>query len=198
MKEERSLSTTHLEQYRTISAKLGLFESLVEEEYRRAFVSERVRASVALQIQAMRAQRDGMTQTELGKRLGGKAQPWVSRLEDPEYGKVTVTTLLEVADAFDVDLEIKFRPFSKALNDLAAQGPDYWSMPSFTEELSDIKRSVVDSILDATTIVREQSYKVEIPPGTPLSPRSSGDSLMILDAPIVDETRANHVRSVAA
>ena len=45
------------------------------------------------------------------------AQTWVSKLEDPNYGKLTISTLLKVASAFDVGLQIDFVPYSKVLSD---------------------------------------------------------------------------------
>lgn len=117
----------------TISVKKQLLHSLRDVEYRRAFVSERVRSSIALQIRALRKQRGDMTQAQLGEKLG-MAQTWVSNLENPEYGKMTVATLLRLADAFDVDLEIKFRSFSAAVNTLSMQGADYFWVPSFADE----------------------------------------------------------------
>ena len=116
----------------TISVRLQLLSSLTDEAYRRVFVQERVRSSVALQIQSLRVQRK-MTQKQLGDAIG-MAQTWVSKLENPEYGKMTVSTLLRLANEFDTDLEIKFRPFSKSIHDLTRQGPDYFQVPSFGEE----------------------------------------------------------------
>ena len=113
----------------------SLLESLRNQEYRPAFVNARVRASVALQIRAIREQRH-MTQTQLGKTLG-MAQPWVSKLENPEYGKMTVATLLRLAEAFDTDLEIKFRPFSTTIDTLPRQGPDYFRVRAFDEEFGE-------------------------------------------------------------
>ena len=69
----------------TILAK-QLLESWKDPEYRAEFVRERVRSSVALQIRALREQRNGMTQKQLGDAIG-KAQTWISVLEDPEYGE---------------------------------------------------------------------------------------------------------------
>jgi transcriptional regulator with XRE-family HTH domain len=74
-----------------------------------------------------------MTQKDLGEAIG-MAQTWVSMLENPDYGKMTVATLLRLAEAFDTDLEIKFRPFSRILDTLPEQGPEYFSIPSFAEE----------------------------------------------------------------
>ncbi len=62
------------------------------------------------------------------------AQTWVSKLENPDYGKMTVATLLRLADAFDTDLEIKFRPFTESVDTLTRQSEDYFTVPSFTEE----------------------------------------------------------------
>jgi transcriptional regulator with XRE-family HTH domain len=117
----------------TISARTQLLSSFRDAGYRHDFVKERVRSSVALQIRALRNQRRNMTQKELGDVIG-MAQTWVSKLENPEYGKMTVATLLRLSEAFDTDLEIKFRPFSKTLESLPGQGPEYFHVPTFEEE----------------------------------------------------------------
>src|SRR5256885_1042650 len=103
----------------TISARSQLLESLRDHEYRRHFVDERVRSSMALQIRALREQRK-MSQKELGQAID-MAQTWVSKLENPDYGKMSVSTLLRLAAAFDTDLEIKFRPFSMTIDRLPKQ-----------------------------------------------------------------------------
>jgi transcriptional regulator with XRE-family HTH domain len=81
-----------------------------------------------------------MTQAQLGT-LMGKAQPWISQLENPDYGKWTVATLLDLADAFDTDLEIKFRPFSRSLYELSHQNHEYFQVQSFDEELPALERA---------------------------------------------------------
>jgi transcriptional regulator with XRE-family HTH domain len=116
----------------TTSAKHAFLESLADRDYRREFVAERVRSSIALQIRALRDQRH-MSQSALGDEIG-MAQTWVSKLENPDYGKMTVATLLRLADAFDTDLEIKFRPFTESVDTLTRQSEDYFTVPSFTEE----------------------------------------------------------------
>lgn len=120
----------------TTSVRQQLLESFRDRNYRCAFVQERVRSSIALQIRALREQRNRMTQTQLGEKLG-MAQTWVSKLENPEYGKLTVATLLRLAEAFDTDLEIKFRPFSETLGSLPKQGPEYFRVASFQEEFEE-------------------------------------------------------------
>jgi transcriptional regulator with XRE-family HTH domain len=142
MSAERLLTTTRAESAGTISARQQLLQSFRDREYRHAFVNERLRSSVALQIRALREART-MTQTQLGEAIG-MAQTWVSKLENPEYGRMTVATLLRLAEAFDTDLEIKFRPFSRTLDSLPTQGPEYFLVPSFDEEFGSEELTIED------------------------------------------------------
>jgi transcriptional regulator with XRE-family HTH domain len=137
---------TRAESAPTISARRQLLQSFRDPEYRRLFTEERLRSSVALQIRALRQQRD-MTQAKLGEAIG-MAQTWVSKLEDPEYGKMTVATLLRLAAAFDTDLEIKFRPFSKTLDTLPTQGPEYFHVASFEDDFGagEFDASTIDKV----------------------------------------------------
>lgn len=141
MSEGKLFLLTQDDSAHTTLVKRQLLASLKDAAYRAAFVSERVRSAIALQIRALREQRNGMTQKELGEKLG-MAQTWVSKLENPEYGKMTVTTLLRLANVFDTDLEIKFRPFSTTLDRLPSQGSEYFRVASFEEELPAIEQQV--------------------------------------------------------
>ena len=142
MNAEKLFALTQHESVDTTLARSELLASLRVREYRREFVAERVRSSMALQIRALREQRE-MSQTKLGEELG-MAQTWVSKLENPDYGKMTVATLLRLADAFDTDLDIKFRPFSTTIDELPRQGKEYFDVPSFDEEFSLEKLSKED------------------------------------------------------
>ncbi|MFZ3136669.1 MAG: helix-turn-helix transcriptional regulator [Thermodesulfovibrionales bacterium] len=88
-----------------------LISKLKDKEYRDAFVSALITSGIPFQIKALREQRT-CTQKELGK-LADMAQESISRLEDPNYGKLNLNTLKRLAAAFDIGLMVRFVPFSE-------------------------------------------------------------------------------------
>ncbi len=84
----------------------SLRDELTDKEFRDAFVESRVRCGIALQTRAIREQR-GLSQSDLGS-LMGINQPAISRIENPDSGNLTTTTLLSLARALDVCLVVRF------------------------------------------------------------------------------------------
>ena len=117
----------------------AFLEQLTDDDRRNEFVAEQVRTRIALLIRALREQRE-WSQAKLGEELG-KPQSVVSRLEDPDYGKLSVQTLFEAAAAFRLPLYIDmpnwdewFRLMSKVSGDsLQRQEFDLASLASLRD-----------------------------------------------------------------
>jgi transcriptional regulator with XRE-family HTH domain len=92
---------------------LSKLQKFLDKDYRDSYLDSHVKGSIAYQIQALR-EKAKLTQTEFGK-LIGKPQSVVSRLEDTEYGGVNVNTLLQIAHALNIALEVKFCDFGTIL-----------------------------------------------------------------------------------
>lgn len=109
-----------------------IWESLADSEYRHEFSNEQINTGLAFQIRALREGR-GLTQEELAE-LSGKAQETISQLENPNYGRFTLTTLKKLAQAFDVALLVRFAPFSELVDWTVGLTPERIAPPSYQAE----------------------------------------------------------------
>src|SRR5262245_54266440 len=110
-----------------------LVSSLHDVEYRRAFVEEEISTGLAFQIRATRQAR-GWSQRELGSRAPDGtpiAQEQICKLENPDYGRYSLTTLKRLAAAFDVALIVRFVPFSQLVDFTLRLTPTDLAVPSF-------------------------------------------------------------------
>ena len=101
-------------------------QKLKDADYRKSYIGAHVRQFLARQIRELRGDE---TQADFGKRID-KAQNVVSRLEDPAYGKATLSTLLDIAAKLDRALIVRFVDFKTYLkltedqsNEAAAPAP---------------------------------------------------------------------------
>lgn len=92
---------------------LNKLKRFLTKGYRDSYLEAMARTGVAFQIRAMR-KKLGMSQSAFGKHIG-KSQPEISRLENEEYGQVSLTTLLDVATALDVGLLVRFVEYPQVL-----------------------------------------------------------------------------------
>jgi transcriptional regulator with XRE-family HTH domain len=104
---------------------------------RNRFVESHLDKKLAFQIRSLRGD---ASQDEMEKKTGIKQQA-ISRLENPYYGKATLTTLKKIAAAFDVALLVEFIPFSQFLNRASGTpyvergySPETMKVPSFEHE----------------------------------------------------------------
>jgi len=109
-----------------------LWSKLKDKEYRDAYLVAKVTYALAYQIEALRNQH-GWTQAELAKQIG-TTQSVISRLEDPDYGRANITTLFDLAGAFDVGLLVKFVSYSQFASEYRDVSPEGLSAASFIEE----------------------------------------------------------------
>ncbi len=121
----------------SLASKMKLLAKLKRKAYRDAYVEEHVRTSLPFQIRALREQRD-WTQGALAEELK-TTQTAVSRLENPEYGKLSLNSLYKLASAFDVALLVKFVPFSRLIEEFKDASPQALSAASFENELKELE-----------------------------------------------------------
>jgi len=101
--------------------------------YRDARVASQIRNGLAFQIKALR-DAHGWSQRDLGERVG-MAQETISLLENPNYGKFTLRTLLRLASTFDVAILVRFGPFSELVNWESHLTADDLAPPSYADDL---------------------------------------------------------------
>ncbi|MEX0999301.1 MAG: helix-turn-helix domain-containing protein [Thermodesulfobacteriota bacterium] len=87
-----------------------------DKEYAHAFVDSFLNASIATQIKVLREER-GWTQKKLADKTGME-QSRISLLENVNYNKWSISTLLKLKDAFDVTLTVSFDTFSEKIEDI--------------------------------------------------------------------------------
>lgn len=111
---------------------------LKKKAYRDAYINGQIDQGLAYQIKANREAR-GWDQKELARRIGLKSQSAVARLEDPSYGRLSLSSLKKIASAFDVGLLVKLVPFSRTLTETENLSTEALTVKSFDEELSNLE-----------------------------------------------------------
>jgi transcriptional regulator with XRE-family HTH domain len=135
----------------------NLWDNLSKQAFRRAYVAENARTGIAYQIRALREAR-GWSQRDLAEKCG-KPQSNIARFENPEYGNLSVKSLLEIANAFDVWLSVEFVSFRTGVARTANRSLQALDAASFNDEM------------------REQAYATGVP-ATLASYDASNDFLL--------------------
>jgi transcriptional regulator with XRE-family HTH domain len=118
------------------SMKAQILSSLQSSaEYRHGFAEADMHCRITAQIHRLRTER-GWDHKTFAEKINRKIS-WAYRLEDPNVQIPTIPSLLVVAEAFDIVLDVRFRPFSELLNEIASLKASSFSVPSFDAELKE-------------------------------------------------------------
>jgi transcriptional regulator with XRE-family HTH domain len=103
------------------------------KRYREEFVAAQVKRGIPFQARALLKAREGWTQETLAERAG-LTQGVVSRALNPNYGNLTLNTIIRIAAGFDVAFIGRFVPFSELENWFANMSEETVQVPTFEEE----------------------------------------------------------------
>jgi transcriptional regulator with XRE-family HTH domain len=105
------------------------------KRYREEFVAAQVKRGLPFQIRTM-LKKSGISQEDLAARAG-LTQGVVSRAANPEYGNLTINTIIRIAAGFDVAFVGKLVPFSELAKWFVDLSEDSLQVKSFEEENKD-------------------------------------------------------------
>ena len=149
---------------RNLTTRVDLLQRLSRgHDARTRFVESHTDKTLAFQIRALRGD---MSQEKAMEKLGMN-QNAISRLENPYYGKATLTTLKRIAAAYDVGLLVEFVPFSKLIDHVSGTphldpglGPSTMNVPSFEEELPELESTETQSSAESIQWLTEVYWGV--------------------------------------
>jgi transcriptional regulator with XRE-family HTH domain len=120
------------------------------KKYREAFAASVVKRVVPAQIRVLRRQRQ-WSQAQLAKE-SDLTQGVISRAEDPDYGNLTLNTLVRIAAGFDCAYIGRFVPFSDLGKWYSTLDDErHLEVQSFNDDAGFIERKEVVSAPAATT-----------------------------------------------
>lgn len=119
---------------------LNKIRKFASKEYRDGYMQTHVRGGIAYQIKALR-KKFSMSQSKFACATG-KKQSVISRLEDVEYGKVSVQTLLDIASSLDVALLVRFVSYPEFLNRYSDMSTKALQPDTISESLNSVSQSI--------------------------------------------------------
>ena len=153
----------------TLSSRVLWRKLRASRAYRKAFATAQFKRLVPFQIGALRRGR-GWSQQELAEACG-LTQGVISRAEDPDYGNLTVNTILKIAEGFDIAFVGRFVPFSN-LETLVNTLSNRESIPTFEQEDAQGRR-IVPEVLD-DELAASEDHQDPIPIEQVLAGRGQG------------------------
>ena len=135
-------------------------------------MSGRIRTYIALQVRELR-ESNNLSQSDLAAKTGTH-QSAISRLENTDYGRMSVQTLIDLATAMDVALVVKFASYEDFLFQHSDVRPSALSVESFSEtyerctnstnqrEFSDGQKRRISPFSNNNRMPRLPRYKVRL------------------------------------
>jgi hypothetical protein len=170
-----------------------LLRKLSDKEYRDAYMSAHTRRFLA---QQMRSLRGDLSQAEMGVLLG-KPQSVVSRLEDPTYGKLTISTALEIAAKTNRALLVQFvdpKTFAEFAVDVSekAQSPVQFDASTVDEAIIEIESEARGSSQASIVfkIIGGSKDSADVPP---IFPETEWDAI---NSPIIAANDRDYVKNI--
>lgn len=103
-----------------------------DKSYRHAYADESLNIWIATQIKVLREQR-GWRQEDLAKK-SEMTQPMISRYENVNYNSWSLNTLKKFAQAYDLWLDVRFRPFGDLVTTTEDFSRESLQAPSFNDD----------------------------------------------------------------
>ena len=118
----------------SVSAFEELWRKLAKSKaYREEFVAAQLKRGIPFQIRAL-MKKKGFSQEKLAK-LSNLTQGVISRAANPNYGNLTLNTIIRIAAGFDVAFTGKFVPFSELGRWFVDLSEDSVQVPSFDKDV---------------------------------------------------------------
>ena len=134
-----------------------------DKETAHIYVKEFLYENIATQIKVLREHR-GWTQKELAEKVGMK-QSRISLLENPNYDKWTIFTLIKLAETFDVGLYLSYENFSTIIEHIDSFSRESLERKSREADLDDEDKEEHLEKYDKREKLTTKS-KPNIPPGS--------------------------------
>lgn len=147
-----------------------------DKEYRDNFVAEQIYSRLPLKIRNMRLARH-LKQRELAAQAD-VAPEWITQVENPNYGRFTLKTLLKIAAALDVGLLVDFVPYSKVVNDTLSLRNSSFDAPSAKDDIGLVERkgphseASLEGVNGLTGTFANDAFTVTAAAAAPTNPKS--------------------------
>jgi transcriptional regulator with XRE-family HTH domain len=174
----------------SVTSRKKLLTKLRNKTYRDAYIEEHVKTSLPIQVRTLREQRE-WTQSQLAQ-ASKTTQTVISRLEDPDYGNLSVNSLLKLASGFDVALLVKFVPYSRLLEEFKDVSPGAITAQSFNEEIEKLTEWTDEEIPSADLLYMGIATQSTVK-GNVVLVFPTGEPLIPTRAIPVDEPEYDHV-----